>query len=81
MAYQRKLIRQFLRAVYLFDDHIKIIFDFAEDTDSGVEIPIDESGGDGGEVKDVLIRGNMGSHIILIRTPASLRMVGRVFVL
>lgn len=80
-TYRRVLIRHFLRAVYLYDDHIKITFDYSEDSDSGVEIPIDESGGDGGEVKDVLIRGNMGSHIILIRTPASLRMVGRVFVL
>lgn len=59
--YQRMLIRHFLRAVYLYDDHIKITFDFAEDSDSGVEIPLDEASGEGSEVKDVLIRGNPGS--------------------
>ena len=82
VKYQKQLIRHFLRAVYLYDDHIKITFDFTEDSDPGIEIPIEtDSGSDVGEVKSVLIRGNMGSHTILIRTPASLKMVGRVFVL
>lgn len=80
--YRKLLINHFLKAVYLYDDHIKITFDFTDEKDPGVEIPLEtDSGGDGGEAKDVLISGDWGSQTILIRTPASLRMVGRVFVL
>ena len=59
--YQKLLIRNFLRKVYLYDDHIKITFDYAEDSDADVEIPLDEAESDSGEVKDVLISDNMGS--------------------
>lgn len=40
MKYQKTLIKHFLRAVYLYDDHIKITFDY-DDSDTGVEIPIE----------------------------------------
>lgn len=80
-VYQRKMIREFLRAVYLYDDHMNVVFDFTDNSDPGVDIPFEDETSEGNETKDVLIRGNLGSHIILIRTPATLKMVGRVFVL
>lgn len=40
IKYQKTLIKHFLRAVYLYDDHIKITFDY-DDSDTGVEIPIE----------------------------------------
>lgn len=42
--YQKKLIQNFLRAVYLYDDHIRITFDFDED-DMGVDLPADIDNG------------------------------------
>ena len=60
--YQKTLIRNFLRAVYLYDDHIKITFDF-DDDDTGVEIPV----GDGSTATEeacVLISSPEGHHIL-----------------
>ena len=39
ISYQKKLIQHFLRSVYLYDDHLKIIFDFSEDG-SSVDFPL-----------------------------------------
>lgn len=38
--YQKKLIQNFLRAVYLYDDHIRITFDFDEN-DAEVDVQMD----------------------------------------
>lgn len=38
--YQNDMIRHFLRAVYLYDDHIKVTFDF-DDKDTGVDLPVE----------------------------------------
>ena len=54
--YQKTLIKHFLRAVYLYNDHIKITFDY-DDSDTGVEIPIadDDSSAENNDETSVLI--------------------------
>lgn len=54
--YQKTLIKHFLRAVYLYDDHVKITFDY-DDSDTGLEIPIedDNSSAENSEGDSVLI--------------------------
>ena len=54
MKYQKTLIKHFLRAVYLYDDHIKITFDY-DDSDTGVEIPLEDSSAESSEDTSVLI--------------------------
>lgn len=80
--FRKVLVNHFLKAVYLYDDRLKIIFSYTDD-DSGIEVPIDVDGEetDSSEVKSVLITDSMSHHIFLIRTPATLKMVGRVFLL
>lgn len=78
-SFQRKIIRQFLRAVYLFDDHIKIIFDYTEGN-AGIEIPLDAES-DLSDLESVLIECSTVYHLLPIRTPLRLTMVGKVFVL
>ena len=80
MKYQKTLIKHFLRAVYLYDDHIKITFDY-DDSDTGVEIPLEDSSAESSEDTSVLIDSLGVYHTFLIRTPAVLKMVGRVFLL
>lgn len=58
--YQKKLIQSFLRAVYLYDDHIKITFDFDED-DTGIDLPV-ESGEESEEASSVLISTSRVYH-------------------
>ena len=42
IRYQKKLFKQFLRAVYLFDDHLHIVFDYNEDGEGfDVDLPED----------------------------------------
>ena len=67
--YQRALIRNFLRAVYLYDDYIKITFDFDED-DTGVEIPIEDDSNATKEAS-VLISSPEGHHTPRCRTHQS----------
>lgn len=76
--YKRELIRNFLRSVYLYDDHLKLTFDFSED-DTGIDLPIEDDGAD--QSDEILIRDDMVYHTVLIRTPVNLKMVGRVFLL
>ena len=80
--YMRLLIRHFLHAVYLYDDHLRIVFSYSE-PGAGVDVPIawDDGPPNDGDDVDVLIEEGMVHHSFLIRTPASLRMIGRVFVL
>ncbi len=72
--YRKMLIKQFLRAVYLFDDCLKITFDFSE-SDTGLELPL-ESASDGVRTTPIWYTQNSA-----IQTHAELRFVGRVFVL
>ena len=78
--YQKLLIDHFLRAVYLYDDHLKLYFSYT-DSDDGIAFPLGTDPPPDTEGKDVLINGNWGHHTFLIRTPATLQMVGRVFLL
>ena len=59
--YQKKLIQNFLRAIYLYDDHIKITFDFDED-DTGMDWPVD-SMDDSEESDCVLINTSRVYHL------------------
>lgn len=83
LKYKKTLIKHFLRAVYLYDDHLKIIFDFEDNESStGVDIPLDnDSDAEMGETINVLIDSPSVHHMHLIRTPATLTMIGRMFVL
>ena len=54
IKYKKTLIKHFLRAVYLYDDHIKITFDY-DDSDTGVEIPLEDSSAENSEDTSVLI--------------------------
>lgn len=82
-AAREKLFDMFLLAVYLYDDHIKIAFNW-DQGNKAIEVPIEEiadedSSTDGAvnvRLSSVRAHSNM-----LIRTPASIVMVGRVFVL
>lgn len=78
-TYQKKLIQNFLRAVYLYDDHIKITFDF-DDEDQGYDLPITDTVGSE-ENDGVLIGTSKVYHNVLIRTPVTIQMVGKVIVL
>lgn len=60
IKYKKTLIKHFLRAVYLYDDHIKITFDY-DDSDTGVEIPFEDSSAENSEDTSVLI-DSLGSH-------------------
>lgn len=57
IQYQEKLIQNFLRAVYLYDDHIKITFDFDED-DTGIDLPVDTE--DGSDESDCVLINTSG---------------------
>lgn len=57
--YQKKLIQNFLRAVYLYDDHIKITFDFDED-DTGIDLPVD--GVDGSDESNCVLISTSGVY-------------------
>lgn len=80
--YQKKLIQSFLRAVYLYDDHIRITFDFDEN-DAGVDVQMDNDSvaNESDESGCVLISSPRVYHNVLIRTPVKIQMVGSVFVL
>ena len=78
--YQRMIVRHFLRAVYIYDDRIKIFFSYNDDT-TGMDIPLEEESASADEVKSVLISSPVGHQRLLIRTPATLKMVGRLFLL
>ena len=79
---QKKLIDQFLRAAYLYDDHLHLIFDYMEDGDGlDVDLPEDEINSScSSDENGVLIMDDMVYQTILIRTPI-LRIRGRVFLL
>ena len=52
VSFQKRLIKQFLRAVYLYDDHLHLIFDYSED-DEGIDVDLpaeDEPPADDGSV-------------------------------
>ena len=73
MKYKKTLIKHFLRAVYLYDDHIKITFDY-DDSDTGVEIPFEDSGAENSEDTSVLIDSLGVYHIgsrMLMQCPAA----------
>ena len=57
--HQKHLIANFLRAVYLYDDHIKITFDF-DDDETGLDVPFETAES---ETSDA------GSSCVLISTP------------
>ena len=78
-AYQRKLIKQFLRAAYLYDDHLHLVFDYSED-DEGIDISLPLDDADFANAESVLISSDMVHSTTLIRTP-TIRMYGRVFLL
>ena len=73
IKYKKTLIKHFLRAVYLYDDHIKITFDY-DDSDTGVEIPFEDSGAENSEDTSVLI-DSLGSH----HSPSENTVFGRIF--
>ncbi|MBQ8088328.1 MAG: recombinase family protein [Clostridia bacterium] len=65
--YQKMIIRHFLRAVYLYDDHIKITFSY-DDNDTGLEIPIEvDDASDNDEVTSVLIGSPVDHQTVQIR--------------
>lgn len=72
--YRKMLIKQFLRAVYLFEDSVKITFDFSE-TDTGLELPL-ESASCGVRTTPIWYT----QHDV-VQTHAELCLIGRVFVL
>lgn len=78
VQYRKKLIQNFLRAVYLYDDHIKITFDFDED-DVGIDLQVDDEK-ESDESTCVLINTSRVYHNVLIRTPLKIQMIGKVFV-
>ena len=73
IKYKKMLIKHFLRAVYLYDDHIKITFDY-DDSDTGVEIPLEDSSAENSEDTSVLI-DSLGSH----HSPSENTVFGRIF--
>ena len=81
--FQAKLFDVFLRAVYLYDDHLKIVFSFTGDRNS-IDLPvkkIDESSEDitQGKVRLMFSKGHQTS---VKRTPVpAIYMVGSLFVL
>jgi len=79
---QKRLIKQFVRAVYLYDDHLHLVFDYNEDGE-GIDIAIpddiDTSSADL-EGESVLIMPDLVYQTVLIRTP-TIRLYGRVFLL
>ena len=84
-AFRAKLFDAFLVAVYLFDDHLKLVFGWDKDK-KPIDVPIetwtddsDEPGNFTGEC--VRIDSPESHHTRLIRTPVSIRMVGRFFVM
>ena len=82
-SYQKKLIKQFLRAVYLFDDHLHLVFDYNEEGEGfDITLPEDVASEELGaaEGESVLISPDLVYQNILIRTP-TLRNRGRVFLL
>ena len=82
-SYQKKLIKQFLRAVYLFDDHLHLVFDYNEEGEGfDITLPEDIASEELGAVEgeSVLISPDLVYQNILIRTP-TLRNRGRVFLL
>ena len=65
--YQRRLIKRFLRAVYLFDDHLHLIFDYSEENEGvDVDLPEDLWGGgdDFPDDEGVLIGPDLVYHMI-----------------
>lgn len=81
-ATMRLLIRHFLRAVYLYDDHFTLTFSYTEPGASGPDVPIPaDSPPSGSDVLAVRIDPDAVYHMFLIRTPALITMIGRVFVL
>lgn len=80
--HQKHLIANFLRAVYLYDDHIKITFDF-DDDETGLDVPFEtaESETSDSGSSCVLISTPQVYHNVLIRTPVKIQMIGKVFVL
>lgn len=80
--YQKNLIANFLKAVYLYDDHIKITFDF-DDDETGMDLPLETSETEAADSESscVLISTPRVYHNVLIRTPVKIEMVGKVFVL
>ena len=57
-AYQRKLIKQFLRAAYLYDDHLHLVFDYSED-DEGIDISLPLDDADFANAESVLISSDI----------------------
>lgn len=79
---QKRLINQFVRAVYLYDDHLHLVFDYHEDGE-GINIPIPDDIdkiGMASEGDSVLMMPDLVYQTILIRTP-TIRIYGRVFLL
>lgn len=79
---QKRLIKQFVRAVYLYDDHLHLVFDYNEDGE-GIDIAIPDdidTSSAGLEGESVLIMPDLVYQTVLIRTP-TIRLYGRVFLL
>lgn len=91
-AFRKKLYDAFLVAVYLYDDRIKILFDWDKNK-TPIELPI-ENWSDDSETDSfdgdaftaspsnkVRIAPPRLHHTILIRTPITIRMMARLFVI
>lgn len=84
-AFRAKLFDAFLVAVYLFDDHVKFVFNWDKNK-KPVDVPTkgweDDAETDDGLIDECVRIESPESHqTMLIRTPVKIRMVGRLFVM
>lgn len=78
--YQELLFNMFLRAVYLYDDHLKIIFNYTRDGHDTAEIPFDIDAVGAGDGDSVRLNSDELHSCFAGRTP-TIYMVSGLFVL
>ena len=72
--YQELLFNMFLRAVYLYDDKLKIVFNYTRDGHDTAEIPFDIETVDGEAEASVRLNSSDLHQIMQIRTEAKVRI-------
>ena len=79
--YQKELINTFVKAIYVFDDHLKIVIN--RGTEDNIEIPFEDiSSADDEDVSTSCVRTNesKGHQINTVRTPVMFRNYGIIIV-